>query len=132
MGGIGLLKAQSANVEITVTDLRNDNGKVLLTIYTSEQGFPNEPEKAARYFSSNIKNGKARFNFELEPGKYAISVLHDENINQKMDANFLGIPKEGVGASNNATGFMGPPSFEDASFTIDEGGFKQTIKMTYF
>jgi len=41
-------------------------------------------------------------------GKYAVSVFHDENSNGKLDTNFLGIPREGVGASNNAKGHFGP------------------------
>lgn len=132
IGGIDSLQAQSAKVEIEVTGLRNNNGKVLLAIYTSEAGYPNDPVKAEKGLSSSITNGKATFYFELKSGKYAISVLHDENNNQKMDTNFLGLPKEGVGATNNATGFMGPPSFKDASFIMDESGFRQSIEMTYF
>lgn len=37
-----------------------------------------------------------------------------------MDSNFLGIPKEDYGCSNNATGFMGPPKYNDAKFTLSE------------
>jgi uncharacterized protein (DUF2141 family) len=46
--------------------------------------------------------------------------VHDENDNKKMDTNFIGIPKEDFGCSNNATGFMGPPKYEDAKFMLEE------------
>ena len=52
----------------------------------------------------------------IAPGTYAVSVYHDENSNDKLDTNFLGIPREGVGASNNAHGHMGPPKFDSAKF----------------
>jgi uncharacterized protein (DUF2141 family) len=52
----------------------------------------------------------------IAPGTYAVSVYHDENSNDKLDTNFLGIPREGVGASNNARGHMGPPKFDSAKF----------------
>ena len=49
---------------------------------------------------------------------YAISVFHDKNDNKKMDTNFIGIPKEPIGCSNGATGFMGPPKYKKAKFTV--------------
>lgn len=38
----------------------------------------------------------------LEPGDYAVSVIHDRNNNGKLDTNTLGIPKEGFAFGNNA------------------------------
>ena len=51
-------------------------------------------------------------------GVYAVSAFHDINDNKKMDTNFLGIPKEPTGMSNNAKGFMGPPKYKDAKFKV--------------
>ena len=53
-------------------------------------------------------------------GSYAISTYHDENDNDKLDKNIVGIPKEAYGFSNDATGFMGPPKWEDAKFDLKE------------
>ena len=62
---------------------------------------------------------KATVVFEnIENGIYAISVFHDENDNKKMDTKIFGIPKEPIGTSNDATGFMGPPKFKDAKFNV--------------
>ena len=57
---------------------------------------------------------------DVPAGTYAVSYIHDENGNGKMDTNFMGIPKEGYGCSNNAKGFMGPPKWEDAKFELTE------------
>lgn len=47
-----------------------------------------------------------------------IRIYHDVNANNEMDAAWYGKPTEPVGFSNNATGNMGPPSFEDAKVSI--------------
>jgi uncharacterized protein (DUF2141 family) len=57
---------------------------------------------------------------DIPPGEYAISAFHDANDNKKMDTNLFGIPKEPIGISNNATGFMGPPKYNDAKFTVNK------------
>ena len=69
--------------------------------------------------------------FENIPaGSYAVAVLHDENKNEKMDFNLVGIPKEAYGFSNNAKGFMAPPKFSDAAIRLQNGESKNiTIKL---
>ena len=66
----------------------------------------------------DVKIGTAGYQFEIPDGIYAIGIFVDTNNNNKMDRNFLGIPKEQYGFSNNAKGSFGPPSFKDASFEI--------------
>lgn len=60
---------------------------------------------------------------KIPPGTYGLSAFHDQNSNGKLDTNFLGMPVEDYCASNNARGFLGPPSFEDAKFSY-RGGTK--------
>jgi uncharacterized protein (DUF2141 family) len=60
-----------------------------------------------------------------------VSVFHDENSNSKLDTNFMGIPREGVGASNKAKGHFGPPKFHDASFPFAGGRLDLQITITY-
>ena len=56
----------------------------------------------------------------LTTGEYALAIYHDENSNGKLDSNFLGMPTEDYVFSNYATGNFGPPSFEDAKFTLTD------------
>ncbi len=56
----------------------------------------------------------------IAPGKYNISYFHDENKNNELDADFMGIPKEGYGFSNNASGKYGPPPIEQRIFIVSE------------
>jgi len=81
---------------------------------------------------AKIVNGEAKITFKDKPyGTYAVSILHDEDGDQKMKASSIGLPREGTGASNDARGKMGPPKYEDARFTLDSPSFEQTIKMLY-
>ena len=57
----------------------------------------------------------------IPAGTYGASAFHDKNGNGKLDTNFMGVPVEDYCASNDARGFMGPPSFEDAKFTYRGG-----------
>jgi len=67
----------------------------------------------------------------LPPGVYAVSVFHDENMNQKLDKNFVGVPKEGYGDSNNPKKKMGPPSFEETKFQLSATEQSTEIKLMY-
>ena len=60
-----------------------------------------------------------------------MSAFQDENGNGKLDTNFIGMPKEGVGASNDAAGKFGPPKFDDARFNYKAGRSVMTIHIRY-
>ena len=64
-------------------------------------------------------------------GDYAITALHDENANARADM-WLGIPREGVGFSENPAITFGPPKFKAARFSVGNGDVSQTVKMRYF
>ena len=65
-----------------------------------------------------VFKGVFKEEIEVPSGTYAIGLYIDANENEKMDTNFLGIPKEQFGFSNDAKGSFGPPSFESASFEL--------------
>ena len=75
-----------------------------------------------------VEAGTSTFEYELPAGQYAVGIFHDVNLNNKMDNNFLGLPKEQYGFSNNARALFGPPSFEDAAFEL-KGVTKQSIDL---
>lgn len=79
-----------------------------------------------------IQEAQARCDFQdIPPGTYAIAVIHDENMNGKLDSSWLGIPKEGYGFSNNAKGVVGAPLFSAASFPYDGQNVDLTISLHY-
>lgn len=104
-------------LSLSITDLRNNKGHVLISVYKDGVGYPEEVDKAVRRAKLTITNKIATVSFEgLTSGNYAIAILHDENDDGKMNTNFLGLPKEGYGFSNNVMGSFGPPAFSKASF----------------
>lgn len=114
-------------VIVNISNLESNKGAVFIAIYNSEKSFLN---KGFKSFKTKIKNNACRVVFKDIPnGTYAISLFHDENQNGKMDTNFIGIPKEDYGCSNNAKGFMGPPKWEDAKFKIHNESITQHIKL---
>ena len=79
-----------------------------------------------------VSEGRAVLHYpDLPPGTYAITLFHDENDNAALDMNFLGWPKEGVGASRRAHVRLGPPRFEDAVFELAGGGRIKNIEILY-
>jgi len=130
---VNRLEATSnGSIQIKVSGLKNTSGQLGILIFTSKEGFPSDWQKAYKQILIPITGDKAAYTFiDLPYGKYAVSVMHDENKNKKLDTNFIGIPKEGYGVSNNATGSMGPPKFEDAAFNLDRDIISTDIKVNY-
>ncbi|MCF8369352.1 MAG: DUF2141 domain-containing protein [Bacteroidales bacterium] len=107
----------STVIVVKVIGLRNDNGSVGITLFNSAEGFPMDFNKAIRKKYIEIKNNTVETTFKDVPeGAYAIAVYHDEDNDRKMDTNFLGIPKEGTGSSNNPKPRMGPPVYTNCQF----------------
>jgi uncharacterized protein (DUF2141 family) len=121
------------DITIEINNLRNSDGAVLISLFNDEDNFPGNAEKAIGKAKAEIIKGTATATFkDISFGAYAVAILHDENKNLKMDFNFLGIPKEGYGFSNDAKGLFGPPAFNKAAFLIDSNFKKIKIKATYF
>ncbi len=120
---IGFVSCQSEaqetyGITVTVTEADTNEGKMFLALYNTEADFLNEAFKSTK---SELKDNQCTITFEDIPaGTYAVSIFHDENNNGKMDTNFFGIPNEDYGCSNDASGFMGPPKWNDAKFQIKE------------
>jgi uncharacterized protein (DUF2141 family) len=122
----------SGTLTVNITGFRNNQGQASIALFNRADAFPKSLDKAVKVVYSPIKNNKASATFEnLAAGGYAVSVFHDENNNGKMDSNLFGIPKEGVGASNDAKGHFGPPKYKDAEFTFNGTTETISIKLVY-
>ena len=116
---INAQESKTFDLTIEVSGMDTDLGKVFIALYNSEATFLKSSKTTKGTFAI-VKNGKATGSFKgLKQGEYAVSLFHDENDNKKMDTKIFGIPKEPYGFSNDARGFMGPPKFEDAKFSLE-------------
>ncbi len=120
-------------VHATILDIRNSTGTVACALFGDPEGFPEEFLRyATNIMAIKVQDTKARCDFlDIPPGRYALAVIHDENVNGKLDTNWLGIPKEGYGFSNGARASMGAPSFDAASFRYDGKDLDMAISLTY-
>jgi uncharacterized protein (DUF2141 family) len=122
----------SNSIKVLVVDFHSNDGEADCVLFGSPQGFPSDSKIAMKRTKSKIENRQADCVFSgVAPGDYAVSVFHDENANGTLDRNFIGMPKEGVGASNDAAGKLGPPKFEDARFSYKGGQQTLTIHLKY-
>jgi uncharacterized protein (DUF2141 family) len=113
------LEAQdNFTITVKVEGANSNDGKIFIALYNTESGFL---EKSYKGEISAITNKSCTVLFkDIPKGVYAVSLFHDENDNGKMDTNIFGIPKEDYGCSNGATGFMGPPKWDDAKFELNK------------
>ncbi len=119
-------------IHADITGLRSDKGQIVCSLFSSAADFPKKMEKAVAQIEAKISGGAATCEFSgVAPGTYAVSVFHDQNSNGKLDTNFLGIPREGVGASNDAKGRFGPPKFAAAAFQFAGGRLDLLIPIHY-
>jgi uncharacterized protein (DUF2141 family) len=121
----------TGTLTVRVTGARNTKGKIGVTLFQDAQGFPDDTSKAVRQESvdidPNTKSAQVTFK-DVPQGTFAVSVLHDENGNGKMDKNFVGMPKEGYGASNNPKKKKRAPTFDEAKFSLNTS--EQAIEIT--
>jgi len=122
--------AQNSDIVVIIDKVRSNKGVVRITLFTKEVNY-------MKSFSIgkivNAKTGSVSATFENMPaGEYAITATHDENNNGKLDSNFFGIPKEGIGFSNDASATFGPPSWGKAKFKLSQDSKSLRITLKYF
>ena len=111
-------QAHAADLTVNISDVNQGKGHVMVGIYSGSDAF----SQGITSFASRVKaeNEQEQVVFKDVPaGEYAIKIYQDENSNQKLDFNFIGIPKEGYGFSNNV-GRFGSPKYQEAKFMVEE------------
>jgi len=105
-------------VTVEVLGVTRDEGTMVLTVYEGKKSWL----KKGTLQTSVPVDGQdtVAMTVELPPGEYAFHVYQDLDANGKMKTNFIGIPKEPTGVSNDAKGRFGPPKYKDAKVTVDQ------------
>lgn len=122
--------APTAELEIGIEKLRSAKGSIRLCLTREEAYFP-DCKADPRAIRSSAPAGEAKLSLSgLAPGAYAMSVIHDENGNGKLDK--LGfVPREGFGFSRNPKIRFGPPSFQSVRFSIAPGRSSTRVRINY-
>ena len=124
-----LAAASPGSLDVTVTGLKNTRGALIACLWNEKSGFPTcQKSPSAVKLKAPITGATVKVTFpNVAPGSYAVSVQHDEDSDGKLKTNFIGMPKEGVGVSNNPGGI---PSFGKAEVRVNGNG-AITIQMRY-
>ncbi|HEY9148471.1 MAG TPA: DUF2141 domain-containing protein [Gammaproteobacteria bacterium] len=123
-------QAMAAQLSVEVAGIESDEGHIRLELYNDPKSF-RKVTKALHTASLPAESGSVSFSFEkLDAGDYAVIVYHDADDNGKMNKILGMIPSEGYGLSSNPE-VSGPPSFDDARFTLHESGGVITINLNY-
>ena len=130
---VAFAQSPCPGIHVKILNIRNSTGTVACALFESPVGFPAEfLRSATNVMVIKIRKTQARCDFEdIPPGKYAMAVIHDEDMNGKLETNLLGIPTEGYGFSNDAKSMIGVPSFSDASFQYDGQNVDLTMSLHY-
>lgn len=109
----------TGELEVRVTGEPGAAGVIGCALYAGEGGFPMDSSRAAMIWLPWKAEGvRCRFAGLLD-GTYAVSVMNDENGNRKVDTNFVGMPLEAWGASNNVRPALRAPRFSEAAFRVE-------------
>lgn len=122
--------ADTSQLVVVIDDIKEAEGEIIFAVFDNEVDFLQK-----EYTSQKVKVGDdgkvvAIFN-DLPKGSYSVSVIHDKNLNGMLDKNFIGIPTEGFGFSNNKMGRFGPPSFKDCEIELVQSKVEINIKLKH-
>jgi uncharacterized protein (DUF2141 family) len=126
-GVLGQEQSAKGDLTVVISGFENDEGVIMIALSDTKEDYEAKDEPF-RGGQAIIKDERAVWTFENIPqGEYAIKVYHDEDDDNELDTNFLGIPSESYGFSNNARGSFGPAIWGDARFLFKSD--KDTIQI---
>ncbi len=113
-----MLSAQK-RLTVQVAGVGSDTGQILVAVYDNAEGFLKKG-RALKGFRTKALAGVTELQIDnLPEGQYALAIYHDENGNEELDTNWLGIPKEPIAFSNAKMKMFGPPGFRECAFILD-------------
>ena len=126
-----VLAEATTALNLELTGLQDASGDLYIAVYDSKDTWlGDDVVMSQKVVIADALDGEVvRYQLQLAPCEYALSIFHDENNNGELDTNFIGIPKEPVALSNNARPKFGPPKYKDAVFTLGEEPYTQNISM---
>jgi uncharacterized protein (DUF2141 family) len=124
-------EASAARIIVTIDGMHSAQGNVFVGLYADARKFLNgnqcDAQKRVR-----ASTGPVTVVFDnLPPGTYAVGAFHDENANDHLDTNFLGLPVEGYALSNGIRAVMAKPTFQQAAFTVGNEDKPLTLHIRY-
>jgi uncharacterized protein (DUF2141 family) len=122
----------AVDITVKVVGINSAQGQIGCSLFEKSPAFPLDNSNARQlWLPANINGAVCKFE-GVAAGLYAVSIGHDLNGNKRVDTNFLGVPKEGWGVSNNVVPTLRPPRFDEAQFQAKDGAnLELEIKLVY-
>lgn len=121
--------AGATDLLVRVVGLTAPLGQVGCSLFSDDQGFPMDNSRArVQWLPAQTDGATCRFS-NVAPGRYAVSIGHDRNGNQRVDTNFIGLPTEPWGVSNNARPTLRAPRFDEAAFSVPSSPAEWSIEV---
>jgi uncharacterized protein (DUF2141 family) len=119
-------------LRIDISNVRNRNGVILLSVYSSPQEYPYHPFRTYEVKKDSLKQGNlSTVITDLNSGTYGMCLLDDENRSGGMEYNFIGIPLEGYGFANNVRPLIKHPDYDRCLFTLRDGDNRLELIVRY-
>jgi uncharacterized protein (DUF2141 family) len=127
----GTVAAGDSNLVVVVSNVESDKGNIVVWVYDKPDDWLSDRVLTSKTVpvAGNRTGDTVTVALELPAGEYALSVFQDINADGKLARNFIGLPKEPAGLSNNAVPRFGPPKYKDALFRIESAPAEQRIKL---
>jgi len=122
--------ARASTVLVAVTGVRNSHGHVRVAICSKAEflkphcAYTGKAAAATGDVLVTVEN--------VPPGTYAAQAFHDEKDTGRIDRTLLGLPEQGLGFSNGARMFFGPPRFNAAQFVVADTVTQIVVSLRYF
>lgn len=112
--------AYATELTVRVLGLESREGAILYAVFDDHRAFPADYDSAVTngYLDLSQVKEEVSITIPLDPGRYAVALIHDQNGNSELDVGAFDIPVEGYGFSNNPSAMGGPPSFNDSALDI--------------
>jgi uncharacterized protein (DUF2141 family) len=107
-------------LNLKVQNIKKAVGDIYIAVYDNEDDYMEN--RFAEAIAKVESEGSLEVVLKIPYGKYAVTIFHDVNQDAELSTNFMGIPKEPYGFSNNPKSTFGPPSFEQSLFEFSEDG----------
>ncbi|HLV40259.1 DUF2141 domain-containing protein [Xanthomarina sp.] len=125
---LGFLSNENPQLTINIQNIKSFQGEIIVGVFNSEKGFLEDNAVFKEYRIPANKTTEQLIITDLPHGDYAISLYHDKNSDNICNLNFIGIPKEPYGFSNNFKPRFSAPKFKDCKFSLLKD-YKLDIKL---
>ena len=122
--------APEPDIQVEFTNIKTAKGHLYVAVYDHPDAFLEQDRVRYKSIIPIEQTGPLKLSLgNLKAGNYAISCFHDLNDNGRLDTNWMGIPTEPYGFSNNARPAFRAPKWKEAAFNLTSSGRSISVRL---